>query len=259
MSYSMAYIGTESLKAFLRGTKNICNCDSRHPDGVDIGELESMKRLPVTALRYGGALYTSSSITTQLGPLKCTGKVGVYPSDIELEEKRVLENRLDIFNQTLRERRVLLSMSTFKLPSGYKKVETDFGMVVYKLYTTSKTRPEAMKTCTSDGSFLHFPQPTNEKENLFYYDLIYPSLISDYSSSDYSSSDYSSVYTSDNTKEIWLDISKSNSWSNWAENAGSSYWKPYTTMIFKTGEREKNWNHVPSDNVCYFVCTAAFK
>ena len=229
------------MKALLKRTKNICNCDSHHQDGVDVGELESMKRLPVTALRYGGAFQPSSSMRTNLGPLKCTGKVGVYPSDIELEEKRVLENRVNILNETLLERKNL-----FELPSDYTKVNADFGIVVYKLYETSKTRPDALSTCTSDGSFLHFPQPTNAKENLFYYDLIYPSL------------KHTRSYTVGDGA-IWLDTSKSGSWSNWAKNAASSSGKPYTTMIFKTGEREKNWNRVPTDHHYYFVCTAVFK
>ena len=118
-------------------------------------------------------------------------------------------------------------------------------MVFYKLYKVSKKRPEALKTCTSDGSFLHFPQPKNQHENLFYYDLIYSSMAHD-------------SYTNDKAA-IWLDISKSNSWSNWVDNFSTKSSTFYTTMIFKTGERDKNWNRVPTSNVYYFVCTAVFK
>ena len=52
-------------------------------------------------MRYGGALSPTSSMHVNLSSLKCTGKVGVYPSDIEQEEKRALENRLNALNETL--------------------------------------------------------------------------------------------------------------------------------------------------------------
>ena len=57
---------------------------------------------------------------------------------------------------------------------------SDFGTVFYKIYQTAKQRPDAFSTCTGDASFLHFPQPTNEQENLFYYDLINPSVENGY-------------------------------------------------------------------------------
>ena len=60
-----------------------------------------MKSLPVTALRFGGLLTPTSSMQVNLGSLKCTGKVGIYPSDVELEEKRALEKRLNVLNETL--------------------------------------------------------------------------------------------------------------------------------------------------------------
>ena len=174
-----------------------------------------------------------------LGSLKCTGKVGTYPSDIEQEQKRALEKRLNILNETL-----TTAISIPSLPSGYKKVKTDFGMVVYKLYTSPKHRPEALKTCTSDASFLHFPQPSNSEENLFYYDLVYQSATHN-------------SYTL-NTAAIWLDISKAGSWSNWAKTAPSVSENPYPTMMFKTGERERNWYRGKMIYNYYFVCTAVF-
>ena len=193
------------LKALIRGTSNLCNCDSRHPDGNDFGELLSMKGLPVTALRYGGALFSTSIMRIQLGPLKCSGKVGIYPSEIELAEKRALEKRMNILNETLIEQtEIITNISIPSLPSGYKTVKSDFGMVVYKLYKETKFRGTALKTCTDDASFLHFPQPSNKQENLFYYDLIYPSI---------NHGDYTDVKSA-----IWLDTSKSNSWSNWVDN-----------------------------------------
>jgi len=118
-------------------------------------------------------------------------------------------------------------------------------MVFYKVYQTAKQRPEALSTCTGDASFLHFPQPTNEQENIFYYDLINPSV----ENGDYSNSN----------SAIWLDISKANSWSNWVATPSSSSSTYYTTMVFKTGERDRNWNRVPTYHSYYFVCTAVFK
>ena len=118
-------------------------------------------------------------------------------------------------------------------------------MVFYKLYQNSEKRPDALSICTGDASFLHFPQPTNEQESLFYYDLINPSVNHD-------------SYTS-SSSAIWLDISEANSWSSWVENFSTDSIHYYTTMIFKTGERDKNWNRVSTSNVYYFVCTAVFK
>ena len=129
--------------------------------------------------------------------------------------------------------------------SGYTKVESDFGMVFYKVYQTAKERPDALSTCTGDASFLHFPQPTNEQENLFYYDLINPSV--------------ENYHYSNSNSAIWLDISKANSWSNWVATFSTSSSTYYTTMVFKTGERDRNWNRVPTSHKYYFVCTAVFK
>ena len=199
-----------------------------------------MKSLPVAALRYGGALSSISKMQVQLGSLKCSGKKGIYPSEIEQEEKRALEKRLNIFNETLR----LALISIPSLPSGYKAVKSDFGMVAYKLYKDYKIRSEALSKCTNDASFLHFPQPSNKQENLFYYDLIYPSAI------------HTSHF--EYLGAMWLDISKSNSWTNWREGAPSASGNPYTTMSFKTGAREKNWNRVPTSNKYMFLCTAVF-
>ena len=217
-----------------------------------------MKSLPVTALRYGGALSFTSKMQVQLGPLKCSGKNGKYPSDIEEEEKQVLVQRLNILNETLIGHMKTTTITTTtttttsttisipSLPTGYTTVKSDFGMVVYKMYKTTKRRPDALSTCKGDASFLHFPQPTNKQENLFYYDLIYPFV------------DIHNSYTLDKGS-IWLDTSKSNSWSNWRKNVPSSSGNPYTSMMFKTGERDQNWNRVPTDYIYYFVCTAVFK
>ena len=67
-----------------------------------------------------------------------------------------------------------------------------------------------------------------------------------------------STYT-DPQAAIWLDTSKSGFWTNWAKNSDDYYGYPYTAMIFKAGEREKNWNRVPSNHGYIFVCTAVFK
>ena len=89
------------MKALIKGTTNLCNCDSRHLDGNDFGELKPMKGLPVTALRYGGAISSISKIQVQLGSLKCFGKNGNYPSEVKSEEQQALEKRLNILNETL--------------------------------------------------------------------------------------------------------------------------------------------------------------
>ena len=242
------------IKALIRGTKNKCNCDSRYVDGKDFGELSSMKSLPITAVRYGGALSSISKMNAQMGSLKCIGKNGVYPSEIDQQEKRALEKRLNVLNETLIEHMRTTTTTTTTttattippLPSGYKKVKSDFGMVFYKFYKVVKTRVPALKTCADDASFLHFPQPTNKQENLFYYDLIHPDI-------------GHGDYTTNGISAIWLDISKSNSWSNWVDNFSTSSRSHHTTMIFKTGERDKNWNRVPTTHNYYFVCTAVFK
>ena len=236
-----------SFPPFMYRTTNVCNCDSRLPDGKDFGELNFMESLPVTALRYGGALSPTSKMHVQLGSLKCTGKAGIYPSEkiFDWDEKQAFKKRMDTLNERINAVPVIPAKF---VPStlGYSVVKSDFGIVVYKLYITDKNRSDALSTCTGDASFLHFPQPTNNQENLFYYDLIYPSIRHDGS------------YTS-NAGAIWLDISKSNSWSNYREGAPDSSDNPYTTMMFRTSERDKNWNRVPTRHKYYFVCTAVFK
>ena len=240
-----------SFPPFMYRTTNVCNCDSRLPDGKDFGELNFMESLPVTALRYGGALSPTSKMHVQLGSLKCTGKVGIYPSEkiFNWDEKQAFKKRLDTVNErmdTLNERINAVSAKFVPSTLGYSVVKSDFGIVVYKLYRSPKTRLEALNTCTGDGSFLHFPQPRNEQENLFYYNLIYPSI------------KHEESYTY-GRGAIWLDISKSNSWSNYREGAPDSSDNPYTTMMFKTGEKDKNWNRVATHHKYYFVCTAVFK
>ena len=86
----------------IRRTRNLCNCDSLLPNTIDIGVLKS-ENLPVRALRYGGAFYPTSSIAFKLNPLRCHGKSGLYPSDIKMQEKEALQNRLNSLNNTISE------------------------------------------------------------------------------------------------------------------------------------------------------------
>ena len=86
----------------IRRTRNLCNCDSLLPTAIDLGTLRS-KNLPVRALRYGGAFYPTSSIAFKLKPLRCHGKSGLYPSDIKMQEKEALQNRLNSLNNTISE------------------------------------------------------------------------------------------------------------------------------------------------------------
>ena len=86
----------------IRRTRNLCNCDSLLPNTMDVGVLKS-ENLPVRALRYGGAFYPTSSIAFKLNPLRCHGKSGLYPSDIRLQEKEALQNRLNSLNNTISE------------------------------------------------------------------------------------------------------------------------------------------------------------
>ena len=86
----------------IRRTRNLCSCDSLLPNAIDVGVLKS-ENLPVRALRYGGAFYPTSSIAFKLNPLRCHGKSGLYPSDIKLQEKEELQNRLNSLNNTISE------------------------------------------------------------------------------------------------------------------------------------------------------------
>ena len=86
----------------IRRTRNLCNCDSLLPNTIDVGVLKS-ENLPVRALRYGGAFYPTSSIAFKLNPLRCHGKSGLYPSDIRMQEKEALQNRLNSLNNTISE------------------------------------------------------------------------------------------------------------------------------------------------------------
>ena len=55
----------------------ICNCDTFGADLVDDGILTHKESLPVTSLKYGGAITQISSIKYILGSLVCSGKARV--------------------------------------------------------------------------------------------------------------------------------------------------------------------------------------
>ena len=86
------------------GIPTVCNCDARIFNQTDIGILSSDK-LPVYALRYGGAYTDYSSIRTIIEPLICTGKKGYYPSEAENIEKRDMKLKLSNFMNQLQDTR----------------------------------------------------------------------------------------------------------------------------------------------------------
>ena len=49
---------------------------------MDSGILSSMTQIPVSELRFGDSASPSSWLEYKLGPLKCEGKEGFYPSEI---------------------------------------------------------------------------------------------------------------------------------------------------------------------------------
>ena len=120
----------------IRRTRNLCNCDSLLPNTIDVGVLES-ENLPVRALRYGGAFYPTSSIAFRLNPLRCLGKSGLYPSEIRMQEKEALQNRLNSLNNTINEH----MQAHKRAPKREEWISTDD-----TTYVPSTTQPTTLRT-----------------------------------------------------------------------------------------------------------------
>ena len=77
------------------GKPNACNCDAPNTfNQTDTGILTSMDKLPIFAVSYGGSLTPYSSINYNIGPLVCSGKKGVFPSEADDIEKERIKSRL---------------------------------------------------------------------------------------------------------------------------------------------------------------------
>jgi len=63
----------------------LCNCDSRAESMIDSGVITSKSQLPITKLLYGDSEKRYSYIKYSLGPLICSGKNGIYPSEEKLK------------------------------------------------------------------------------------------------------------------------------------------------------------------------------
>ena len=72
-----------TCKTFDRPT--LCNCDARGFNSTDEGILTS-ENLPVYGIGLGGSYTPYSSIKFSIGPLVCTGKRGLYPSEETKED-----------------------------------------------------------------------------------------------------------------------------------------------------------------------------
>ena len=56
----------------------------------------------------------------------------------------------------------------YSVPTGYDCLDTDFGIVVIKAYTTKHGHRDAKRLCSADASYLHLPAPTSEAQNQWY-------------------------------------------------------------------------------------------
>ena len=59
----------------------LCNCDDMEEQS-DHGILSNKKQLPVTSLNFGDSAGRYNWIEYRLGPLRCSGKSGLYPSEL---------------------------------------------------------------------------------------------------------------------------------------------------------------------------------
>ena len=80
-----------------------CKCDTYLPDAEDHGILRSTLKLPVMMLHYGGSITPYSSINYKLGPLICAGKKTFYPSELSLQERTELKQKIAFIESTLTE------------------------------------------------------------------------------------------------------------------------------------------------------------
>ena len=57
----------------------------------------------------------------------------------------------------------------YPTPSGYSCLETDFGIVVIKLYNQKMVSAvEARNICAADAEYVHLPMPENSAQNMWY-------------------------------------------------------------------------------------------
>ena len=59
--------------------------------------------------------------------------------------------------------------SQYSVPNGYSCLETDFGIIVIKVYNNKEvTASEARALCAADASYVHLPMPQNRAQNTWY-------------------------------------------------------------------------------------------
>ena len=58
--------------------------------------------------------------------------------------------------------------SQYAVPYGYSCLETDFGLIVIKVYGHKASATEARRLCTADADYVHLPMPQNDAQNSWY-------------------------------------------------------------------------------------------
>ena len=80
--------------------KTLCNCDGFGTNVVDRGQIISMHKLPVTSLNYGTSI-PIGNINYYLGPMICSGKRGIFPSEQDEADKQFVQRQIQNVTQDL--------------------------------------------------------------------------------------------------------------------------------------------------------------
>ena len=104
--------------------KTLCNCDGFGNNVVDKGEITSMNKLPITKLNYGTSI-ANGNIKYYLGPMICTGKRGIFPSEQDDADKQLVQEQIKNVTEELRTAKKEIYSTTAKLKSEVQeKIQT---------------------------------------------------------------------------------------------------------------------------------------
>ena len=112
--------------------KTLCNCDGFGNDAVDSGEITSMDKLPVSALSYGTSI-PNGKINFYLGPMICSGKRGIFPSEQNDADKQNVQKQLQNVTEDLKNVEKGFQLKTVDLQSQLKELQSNFDQTLDQL------------------------------------------------------------------------------------------------------------------------------
>ena len=156
-------------------TKTLCNCDGFANKAVDIGEISSMHKLPITQLNYGTSISTGH-IHYFLGPMICGGKRGLFPSEKNEVEKQIVQEQITNISNKLQitETNVRSDIENFRLVID--DLTTDFNK------TSGKNEAEkqiVQEKITNISNKLQITE-TNVRSDIENFRLVIDDLITDF-------------------------------------------------------------------------------